>query len=409
VHRISYERFSLAIHLFDFLGDDMKKTLIAVAVAGAFAAPSVMAAEMSTNIYWSQGIAVGSTTTSEATTAANNGKVDAGGVTDGGGNRINIAWTETLDNGMGLTAQVGLGNLGFSNNAPSFTNNTVSLRNSFIQLTGDFGAVAFGTMEPFSELDLIFDPMYGDHNGANALNFINVGQTGANFTRRDGESVWWNSNVVNGFQLKALYTFGPQTQTATADPDGMVLGVAYNSGPLMVGIDQATYNDYASSMMEVTKGTGSTTVAAPVSGNEGQMTSFRAGYDFGAFSITGAVWDIEQSFSAGNEHTDSLSAINNKYQLNGRTIVVKMPVASGTIWVQASTSSDLDATVAATGVSASIRDSGQDAFDIGYVTPMSAHANAFVKYTSSDTGVNFDSTDGKTETEQFLIGLQLSY
>ncbi len=32
----------------------MKKALIAAAVAGAFAAPSLMAAELSTNIYWSQ-------------------------------------------------------------------------------------------------------------------------------------------------------------------------------------------------------------------------------------------------------------------------------------------------------------------------------------------------------------------
>jgi hypothetical protein len=409
VHRISYERFSLAIHLFDFLGDDMKKALIAVAVAGAFVAPSAMAAEMSTNIYWSQGIAVGDTTTTEATDATNNGKVDAGGLNDGGGNRINIAWTETLDNGMGLRAQVGLGNLGFSNNDPSFAANTVSLRNSFIALSSDFGTVAFGTTETMSELDLIMDPMYGDYgNGADALSFINVGQTGANFTRRDGEAVWWNSNVVNGFQFKAFYTFGPQTQTATADPDGMQLGVVYNSGPLMVGINQATYNDYADSMMEVAAGVGGAAVD-PVAGNEGKMTSFRAGYDFGAFSISGAVWDIEQSMSVGNEHTDSLGGINSEYQVNGRTVIMKMPVATGTIWVQASTLSDVDATVAATGVSASLRDSGKDGLDIGYVTPMSAHANAFVRYASSETGVNFDSTDGATETEEYMIGLQLSY
>ena len=34
----------------------MKKALIAAAVAGAFAAPSLMAAELSTNIYWSTAI-----------------------------------------------------------------------------------------------------------------------------------------------------------------------------------------------------------------------------------------------------------------------------------------------------------------------------------------------------------------
>jgi hypothetical protein len=387
----------------------MKKALVAAAVAGAFAAAPAMAAELSTNIYWSQGIAVGDTTTTEATTTSNNGKVDAGGLNDGGGNRLMMTWSDTLDNGMGLTAYVGFGNLGFSNNDPSFANNTVSLRNSHIALSGDHGTVAFGSTETMSELDLIMDPMYGDYgDGADPLSFINIGQTGANFTRRDGESVWWNSNVVNGFQFKAFYTFGPQNQTATADPDGMQLGVVYNSGPLMIGLNQATYNDYASSMMEVAAGVGGAAVD-PVAGNEGQMTSLRASYDFGMFNIGGAAWDLEQSFSAGNEHTDSLGAINNKYQANGRMFIVKVPMAAGTVWIQSSTLSDLDATVAATGVSASVRDSGKDGLDVGYVTPLNANVNAFVRYASSETGVNFDADDGATDTEEYMIGLQLSY
>ena len=387
----------------------MKKALVAAAVAGAFAAAPAMAAELSTNIYWSQGIAVGDTTTTEATTATNNGKVDAGGLNDGGGNRLMMTWSDTLDNGMGLTAYVAFGNLGFSNNEPSFAANTVSLRNSHIALAGDHGTIAFGTTETMSELDLIMDPMAGDYGaGADPLSFINIGQTGANFTRRDGEAVWWNSNVINGFQFKAFYTFGPQTQTATADPDGMQLGVVYNSGPLMVGLNQATYNDYGSSMMEVAAGVGGAAVD-PVAGNEGQMTSLRAKYDFGMFSVGGATWDIEQTFSAGNEHTDSLAAVNNKYQVNGRMFIVTVPMAAGTVWLQASTLSDIDATVAATGVSASIRDSGKDGLDVGYVTPVNANVNAFVRYASSETGVNFDATDGATDTEEYMLGLQISY
>lgn len=376
----------------------MKKALVAAAVAGAFAAAPAMAAELSTNIYWSQGIAIGDTTTTEATTAANNGKVDSGGLNDGGGNRLMMTWSDTLDNGMGLTAYVGFGNLGFSNNEPNFDANTVSLRNSHIALSGDHGTVAFGSTETMSELDLILDPMYGDYGaGADALGFINVGQTGANFTRRDGEAIWWNSNTFNGFQLKAFYTFGTQNQTQTADPDGMQLGIVYNSGPLMVGLNQATYNDY---------GSGMDNDDPAVEGNEATMTSFRAGYDFGAFMIQGAVWDIEQSFSAGNEVAGA-----NNIQVNGRTFIVKMPVASGTVWVQSSTLSDQDNTVAATGVSSSIVDSGKDGLDVGYVTPLNANVNAFVRYASSETGLRFDgdTATGSSDVEEYMIGLQLSY
>ena len=374
----------------------MKKALVAAAVAGAFAAAPAMAAELSTNIYWSQGIAIGDTTTSEATTVANNGKVDAGSLNDGGGNRLMMTWSDTLDNGMGLTAYVGFGNLGFSNNEPSFAANTVSLRNSHIALSGDHGTVAFGTTETMSELDLILDPMYGDYGaGADALSYINVGQTGANFTRRDGESIWWNSNTFNGFQVKAFYTFGTQNHTQNADPDGMQLGLVYNSGPLMVGVNQATYNDYGSGMDDND---------AAVEGNEAKMTSIRAGYDFGAFTIQGAIWDIEQTFAVGSEVAGA-----SNIQVNGRTFIVKMPVASGTVWVQSSTLSDQDNTVA--GVAATIVDSGKDGLDVGYVTPLNANVNAFVRYASSETGLRFDGAvaTGASDTEEYMIGLQLSY
>ena len=376
----------------------MKKALVAAAVAGAFAAAPAMAADFSANIWWSQGIAVGDTTTDQATTAANNGKVDAGGLNDGGGNRLMMTWTDTLDNGMGLTAYVAFGNLGFSANEPSFAANTVSLRNSNISLSGDHGTIAFGTTETMSETDLIIDPLIGDYeSGAGALAHINVGQTGANFTRRDGDSIWWNSKTFNGFQLKAFYTFGTQLQTQNADPDGLQMGIVYNSGPLMVGLNQAQYNDYAAVMDET---------AAAVEGNEASMTSFRAAYDFGAFKVTGAVWDIEQSFSAGNE----INGANN-IQVNGRTFLVTMPVASGTVWVQSSTLSDQDNTTAATGVSASVVDSGRDGFDVGYKTPLNANVNAFVRYASAETGLRFDGdvTTGATDFEEYMIGIQLAY
>ena len=44
----------------------MKKALVAAAVAGAFAAPSLMAAELSTNIYWSTAVTAQETTTTVA-------------------------------------------------------------------------------------------------------------------------------------------------------------------------------------------------------------------------------------------------------------------------------------------------------------------------------------------------------
>ena len=86
----------------------MKKALIAAAVAGAFAAPSAMAAELSTNVYWSTAVTAQSTTT---TVAGVDSTVGQDGVSDGGGNRLMFTWTDTLDNGIGVNAYLSFGNL----------------------------------------------------------------------------------------------------------------------------------------------------------------------------------------------------------------------------------------------------------------------------------------------------------
>jgi predicted porin len=152
----------------------MKKALIAAAVAGAFAAPSAMAAELSTNVYWSQAIAVGETTTTSngIDATANNDKVF-----DGGGNRLMFTWTDTLDNGIGVSAYLSFGNLGTANAGG------VNTRNANVGFSGDFGTVQIGANEHFSETDLIFDPSYADFGDTgDALSFIRMGQTGFNFT-----------------------------------------------------------------------------------------------------------------------------------------------------------------------------------------------------------------------------------
>jgi len=108
----------------------MKKALIAAAVAGAFAAPSVMAAELSTNVYWSTAIGIGETTT---TTDGTDASVNNDTILDGGGNRLMFTWTDTLDNGIGMTAYLSFGNLNTSGAG------AVNLRNSNIGFSGDFG------------------------------------------------------------------------------------------------------------------------------------------------------------------------------------------------------------------------------------------------------------------------------
>ena len=115
----------------------MKKALIAVAVAGAFAAPSAMAAELSTNVYWSTAISMGETNTIAADGTSEG--VDNGQIADAGGNRLMFTWTDTLDNGVGVNAYLSFGNLDTAGVG------AVNIRNANIGFSGDFGKVQVGT------------------------------------------------------------------------------------------------------------------------------------------------------------------------------------------------------------------------------------------------------------------------
>jgi len=387
----------------------MKKALIAVAVAGAFAAPSAMAAELSTNVYWSTAISTGDTTTTTAAGVATD--VDNGQVQDGGGNRLMFTWTDTLDNGVGVNAYLSFGNLNTAGLG------AVNVRNANIGFSGDFGKIQVGTNEHFSETDLLFDPSWGDFGATgDAISHINIGSTGFNFTRRDGESVWYTSNDMNGIQLRAAYIFGEQVQTATADPEGTQIGLSYTSGPLRVGVNQAEYTDYAAN------GSGD----AAVQGSSAEMTTLLASYDMGVVNIKVATWNMEQSGLAqvlgagavGGAQGGTATAV----EANGRSIFVGMPVGGGTLWAQSSSIGDQDTTIA--GVTSSRVDSGRDGWDIGYHHAMNSQVNFFIRYGESETGVLFnddrtarvagaaadtDAVDTSSEISELMFGWQLMY
>jgi len=391
----------------------MKKALIAVAVAGAFAAPSAMAAELSTNVYWSTAITMGETTTTAADGTSTG--VDRGEVQDAGGNRLMFTWTDTLDNGVGVNAYLSFGNLGTANLGG------VNVRNANIGFSGDFGKVQVGTNEHFSETDLLFDPSFGDFgNTGDAISYIQLGQSGFNFTRRDGESVWFTSNDMNGIQLRAAYIFGSQNQTAAADPEGTQIGLSYTSGPLRVGINQATYSDYSAngggtdaSAFALLNGAAS----AAVQGSEAQMTTLLASYDLGVVNIKAAQWSIEQD---GISVTSSTGATATGIEATGRSIYLGMPVGGGTLWAQSSTLSDQDQTVA--GVTTAIANSGKSGWDVGYHHAMNSQVNFFVRYGVSESEIEFnddtqqsaagavtDGADTATEISEFMFGWQLMY
>ena len=92
---------------------------------------------------------------------------------------------------------------------------------------------------------------------------------------------------MNGSALRAVYIMGP-AGNAASDPSGTQMGLDYTSGPLMVGVSQANYEDYADNGG-----------AVGTAGSESKMTTLRGSYDMGMATVKVGRWTIEQSGLAG--------------------------------------------------------------------------------------------------------------
>jgi len=386
----------------------MKKALIAAAVAGAFVAPTAMAAEgPSVNIYYPLALTMGDTEDSNGL----NSTADET-VRDGGGSRLMFTWTDQLNNGMSLTAYASVGNLGHSEAGG------VNTRNSFIALNGDHGSLAIGTMEHFFEIDAITDgyaadwALNGSASGGEGLNFQRLGQTGFNFTRRDTNSVWWTGPQMNNLQLRAAYIMGPDaTANDATDPEGYQIGAVYSMGGLNIKAAYAKYEDYAlngtagTAAFVINQRSGATVAGTTTSaGSSAEGTQFIFSYDFGSFSAAFGLIDMEQSTGAQQVLGQ------NTVEASGYFASFIMPVEGGRIILNIGELGDQDV-----GGSA-LTDSGISGMDIGYQHDLSANTYTFVRYQTQETGARFDDNgiagatgDVDTESSSFMAGVVFSY
>lgn len=397
----------------------MKKALIAAAVAGAFVAPTAMAAEgPSVNIYYPLALTMGDTEDSNG----NNSTADET-VRDGGGSRLMFTWTDQLNNGMSLTAYASFGNLGHSEAGG------VTTRNSNISLTGEFGTLSMGTNEHFFEIDAITDgygadwALNGTAAGGEGLNFQQIGRTGFNFTRRDTNSVWWTGPQMNNLQLRAAYIMGPDaTANDATDPEGYQIGAIYSMGGLNMRVAHASYDDYAADGtaggaanvidQNADNATAGQIIAggATIAGSNAEGTQFIFGYDFGSFNASVGLISMEQSFSG------------NTIETSGYFASFIMPVEGGRIILNLGELGDQDVN------SQALRDSGISGLDIGYQHDLSANTYTFVRYQTQETGANFDDNgatnaaiagaqgnavdttgDVDSDSSSFMAGIVFSY
>jgi predicted porin len=248
----------------------MKKSLLALAVLGAFAGAA--SAQSSVTIY---GIVDASISRidngTDSTTALDSGNNAA--------SRIGFKGVEDLGNG--LKASFVLEN-GFNVDDGSQAGNGTGAfsRLAYIGLGGEFGTVRLGRQNSqIAEVVSIIDP-FQKSGMVNGVDFYN----GGGVQERVSNQISYISNNYGGFSGAIGYRFGEQAGDNTANR-GYGLQLGYANGPLAVqfGYDNQQYSG-------LINGDGDFVAGPATGGVDGNVKDALLGatYDFGAFKLHGA-------------------------------------------------------------------------------------------------------------------------
>lgn len=265
----------------------MNKKLLALAIAGVFAAP--LAAQAEVSIYGVAHVSVDS--------------LDDDNNTDGlfvssNSSRIGFKGSEDIGGGLkGIWQIESLVNLDESGGQ-------LATRNSFLGVAGGFGAVLFGRhdtpMKLVSRKVDLFGDTIGDSRNITGASDVSV----VGFDARPNNVVAYASPNMNGLQALVAYV----TEDGVDDASAMSANVTYGNGPLWVG---AAYESHGEGISLVRPG-----IPVVSTGEEESAWRLAASYEMGAFKVTGmydsytdvagvsgldtTAWGLGAAFSMGN-------------------------------------------------------------------------------------------------------------
>ena len=210
----------------------MKKSLLALAVLGAFAGAAQ--AQSSVTIYGivDTGVAYQSKAATGTGGTGSKFSVNSGIIQ---GSRIGFKGAEDL--GGGLNAVFNL-EVGFSNDTGALqgsdasTSSNLFRRKSVVGLAGGFGSVLVGRQTDYADTISVYTSV-NDFGGW-------TGNVGHNLDRLEGtrtnNSIAYTTNNLSGFTGNLLYGFG-ETAGQTSAGQAFGAGLKYDNGPLGLGLN----------------------------------------------------------------------------------------------------------------------------------------------------------------------------
>ncbi len=356
----------------------MKKSLMALAVAGAFAVPS---AAMAVDVSFGGEFDL-------AVDFVDNGDNTAGA--ESSFNQMNNThsrfWWDMVDDlGTGLMVKghleldVGAVGYGGGNHANGGNGTSINNRNSYIGLAGEsWGEVRFGTQENIHEATgYAVDPFHGAAGpGGNIVN--GMGQTGdagssAVFNgsnigaRRTDSTITYISPNWSGFTFQVDYALEGPTGTATTPNqwNELFYGARYDGATSFGG-----WRIYAAGADITNANFGGALAQADASG-----IRFGGGITFGNFAVD-AIWET-------NEWEDASAANAGKIERDGFWIGGSWMIPTGKLALGYIMMDDRDDTLTAAG---SVASSDTTNLAVGYYHTLSANSNLYIIYNTMDNG-----------------------
>ncbi|WP_343652849.1 porin [Herbaspirillum sp.] len=271
----------------------MKKSLLALAVLGAFAGAAQ--AQSSVTIY---GIVdTGIVYTSKAVNTAGTGSTGSKFGLNSGiiqGSRIGFKGVEDLGGGLSALFQLETGfnndNGALNGQDPGTTN--LFRRKSVVGLAGGFGSVLVGRQTDFADTISAYTSV-NDFGGI-------TGAVGHNLDRLEGtrtnNSISYTTANLSGFTGNLIYGFG-ETAGKTSAGQSFGIGGKYDNGPLGLGI-----NYYQSKQGATPSDTSLLSTASVAQAGNSALKSLNvvASYQFGPARVYGNYSRVKQDLNTGS-------------------------------------------------------------------------------------------------------------
>lgn len=356
----------------------MKKSLLALAVLGAFAGAA--SAQTSITIY---GVVDAGYQFEKDTPGTGGEKLHRLRSGQQSGSRLGFKGTEDL--GGGLQGIFTLEN-GFNvDDGMMGQGNRLFGRQAWVGLNGGFGSVKLGRQQTplYYALNAV-DP-FGINLAGNAQNFFGYGLYALDPLSRTDNTLSYSTPNFGGFSGTVAYGFGEEPGDRNVRRQ-VAAGLAFANGPLNV---QFAYHDannasFSAANAGLTAALGTTTAAT---GSDLRTAFIGATFDFGVAKAHAAFADSK---------AETATEIDNRNLMLG----VSAPVGPGTVMASYNRNDVRD-----------IDEGVTDHYAIGYSHAVSKRTNLYTSfgYTKNDSGVSLNSFANGENSRLFNVGVRHTF